>query len=71
VTDGTVVLVADDDPDYRLLVRLALDGAAGFAPVVVAADAAEAWSVARDLRPDVLLLDDSLPGAFDVAPDWR
>jgi CheY-like chemotaxis protein/anti-sigma regulatory factor (Ser/Thr protein kinase) len=72
MTDGTAprpitVLVVDDDPDYRLLVRLALDGAPGFAAVLEAADGAQAPSVAHDHRPDVLLLDVSLPGAFELA----
>jgi len=63
----TVVLVADDDPDYRLLVRLGLDGAAGFAPVLEAAGADEALDLAQRYAPDVLLLDVSLPGAFEAA----
>jgi len=66
-TGTTIVLVADDDPDYRLLVRLALEGAPGFGAVVEAADASETLSAAREHRPDVLVLDVLLPGAFDVA----
>ena len=57
----TTVLVADDDPDYRLLVRLALDGKA---EVLEAADADEMVAVVGRRRPDVVLLDVSLPGAF-------
>ena len=56
-----VVLVADDDPDYRLLVRLALDGEA---EVVEATGADEMVAVAGRVRPDVILLDVSLPGGF-------
>ena len=55
------VLVADDDPDYRLLVRLALDEGP---EVVEAADADELVEVAGRRRPDVILLDVSLPGGF-------
>ncbi|MGI8777255.1 MAG: ATP-binding protein [Acidimicrobiales bacterium] len=66
-TGTTTVLVADDDADYRLLVRLALDGAPGFAPVLEAADAAQTLSMATRHAPDVLLLDILLPGAFEVA----
>lgn len=57
----TTVLVADDDPDYRLLVRLALEG---YAEVLEASDAAELVAVATRRRPDVLMLDVSLPGGF-------
>jgi CheY-like chemotaxis protein/anti-sigma regulatory factor (Ser/Thr protein kinase) len=63
----TTVLVADHDSDYRLLVRLALDGTVGFAPVLAAADMAETMSVAEAARPDVILLEVSLPGAFEIA----
>jgi CheY-like chemotaxis protein len=62
----TTVLVVDPDPDYRLLVRLGLDGAEGFAPVREAADAAQAMELAADDAPDVVLINVSLPGAFDA-----
>jgi CheY-like chemotaxis protein len=62
----TTVLVVDDDPDYRLLVGLALDGSPGFAPVLAAADEAEGLSIVRHQAPDLLLLDVALPGAFDL-----
>jgi DNA-binding NarL/FixJ family response regulator len=64
----TRLLVAAPDPDYRLLVRLGLDGAPGFEPVVEAGDAEEAVALAGRNRPDVLLLDVSLPGAFAAVP---
>ena len=64
----TTVLVADDDPDYRLVVRLGLDGVPGFAPVLEAGDVEEALELTRRCRPDVLLLDVSLPGAFEALP---
>jgi DNA-binding response OmpR family regulator len=62
----TRVLVVDADPDYRLLVRLGLDGAAGYEPVLEAADAAEAREIAAATEPDVVLLSVSLPGVFDT-----
>ena len=61
----TVVLVADDDPDYRLLVRLGLDGEA---EVLEAGDGAELVEIAARRRPDVVLLDVSLPGGFEALP---
>jgi len=64
----TLVLVVDADPDYRLLVRLGLDGAEGFAPVLEADDAAQAIETAARVRPDVVLLAVSLPGAFEAMP---
>jgi CheY-like chemotaxis protein len=67
----TSLLVAAPDPDYRLLVRLGLDGASGFAPVLEAGDAEEAVELATRAVPDVLLLDVSLPGAFEAVPRLR
>lgn len=64
----TTLLVAAPDPDYRLLVRLALDGEPGFEPVLEAGDAEEAVDLAGRLAPDVLLLDVSLPGVFEALP---
>ncbi|MFP5317508.1 MAG: ATP-binding protein [Acidimicrobiia bacterium] len=61
------VLVADDDPDYRLMVRLGLHGAPGFAPALEAATAPELLEVAAAHRPDVVLLDVALPGGFEAA----
>ncbi|MDP1805174.1 MAG: response regulator, partial [Acidimicrobiales bacterium] len=64
----TKVLVVDADPDYRLLVRLGLDGAEGFASVIEAGDAETAVEVATATAPDVVLLDVSLPAAFETVP---
>lgn len=61
------VLVADDDPDYRLLVRLGLHGAPGLAPVLEAATAAEMVEAAQSHEVAVVLLDVSLPGGFEAA----
>ena len=56
------ILVVDDDPDIRRLAALALERLGGFR-VTVAASGAEALEVARGQRPDVVLLDVSMPGA--------
>src|ERR1700689_2584883 len=56
------ILVVDDDPDIRRIAALALERLGGF-PGPVAASGAEAFEVARGQRPDVVLLDVSMPGA--------
>lgn len=70
---STRVLVVDDDPDYRLLVRLALAGHSGFEVVAEAGDGAGAVTEALRHQPDVVLLDCTLPGldAFDALPRLR
>ncbi|WP_214404908.1 response regulator transcription factor [Pseudonocardia lacus] len=54
------VLIVDDHPSFRSIARrLLVDG--GFAVVGEAADGAGAISAARELHPDVVLLDVQLP----------
>lgn len=55
------VLVVDDVPDIRRLVRLALTRAGGFDVVGEAGDGAVAIVEASRLRPDIVLLDLSMP----------
>ena len=56
------VLVADDEDDIRLLVGLAV-GRAGCTVVASLADGAAALATARAERPDLVVLDVSMPGA--------
>jgi DNA-binding NarL/FixJ family response regulator len=67
------VLVVDDDPDYRWLVRLALEPGSGFEVVAEAGDGREAVAEAERARPDIVLLDCTMPGAdaFDALPGLR
>jgi DNA-binding NarL/FixJ family response regulator len=67
------VLVVDDDPDYRLLVRLALTRGSAFEVVAEAGDGGAAIVAAEREKPDIVLLDCTLPGAdaFDTLPALR
>ena len=66
------VLVVDDDPDYRFVVRLALAGS-GFEVVAEAGDGEAAVAEAERQQPDLVLLDCRMPGAdaFDILPALR
>jgi len=56
------VLVADDEEDIRLLVCLAVRKA-GCTVVAAVADGTQALTAARSERPDLVVLDVSMPGA--------
>ncbi|MDQ3914198.1 MAG: response regulator [Actinomycetota bacterium] len=60
------ILVVDDEPDLRLLVRMTLEGS-GYA-VEEASTAREALDRANEVKPALVLLDIRLPDAdgFDV-----
>jgi chemotaxis response regulator CheB len=55
------VLVVDDDPSIRMLLRIAFTVEEGFGEVREAADGAEAVRVCGEFRPDVVLLDFWMP----------
>jgi DNA-binding response OmpR family regulator len=67
VKDKLLVLVADDDPDIRQLVRLRLERS-GY-DVISAEDGVGALQLARDRSPDLAILDVSMPNmnGLDVA----
>jgi DNA-binding NarL/FixJ family response regulator len=54
-------LIADDDPDHRLLLRLALRRNKSFEVVGEATNGEEVVALGRDLKPDLILLDLSMP----------
>ena len=62
------VLIVDDHPSFRSTARMLLEDA-GYVVVGEAADGADGLRAARDLSPDVVLLDVNLPDidGFDVA----
>src|SRR5712691_9544111 len=59
-----LVLIADDDPDIRMLVRLRLERS-GYA-VVAARNGLEALQLAAECRPDLAILDVSMPGLSGI-----
>src|SRR6476659_854211 len=74
------VVVADDTPDMRLLLRVAMDRRTDVDLVAEAANGQEAIDLATALRPDLLVLDlampvldglSALPRLAEVAPDTR
>jgi DNA-binding NarL/FixJ family response regulator len=67
---ATRTLVVDDDPDQRALVRR-LFAQADLGPVAEAGDAEEALVVAAEHRPDLIVLDLSMPGrsGLEVLPE--
>ena len=66
----TRVLIADDSPAFRGLLRLALDGHDGFQVCGEASDAAAAVQLAVDESPDICLVDVRMPG-YGVAAAWE
>lgn len=74
------VLLADDTPDIRALLRLVLSRQEDFEVVAEAADGREAVALAQEHRPDLVLLDlampvmdglEAIPGVRAAAPDCR
>jgi len=63
MTHKTSILIVDDDNDLRKLLRLALDN--GRRVIHEADTALGGLQLARQLSPDILLLDIGLPGNFD------
>ena len=63
MTHKTSILIVDDDNDLRKLLRLALDN--GRRVLHEADTALGGLQLARQLSPDILLLDIGLPGNFD------
>lgn len=68
------VAVVEDEPLFRDLLRVALDGLPGFSVVATLGSAAEALTRIPQLRPDVVLLDVELgapPNGIEVARRLR
>lgn len=60
------VLVADDDPVWRLALCRTVEAADGLELVAACADGDEALAALREHRPDAAVLDREMPGAGGV-----
>lgn len=69
--DPVRVLIADDHAVVRDGLRSLIEAHAGLSVVGEASDGQEAWLRARQLLPDVLLLDLSMPGTSGVSAAER
>ena len=56
------VVVVDDDPDVRLMLRIGLQATGEFQVVAEAEDGAEAVALLEEMRPDCAVLDLHMPG---------
>lgn len=65
------VLVADDQPLLRHSLRLVIDGATDLTVVGEAATGIEAVARARELRPDIVLMDIRMPGGDGIEATGR
>jgi DNA-binding NarL/FixJ family response regulator len=65
------LVIADDDDDYRLLTRLAIDGAPDLVVCAEATTADELVDIVTASPPDLVLLDASLPGCLAASARMR
>jgi DNA-binding NarL/FixJ family response regulator len=60
------VIVADDEPDVRLLLRLQLQGVEGVEVVGEAGDGNQAVELCRSLQPDAIVMDLLMPRMMGI-----
>jgi DNA-binding NarL/FixJ family response regulator len=60
------IIVADDEPDVRLLLRLLLQGVPGVEVVGEAGDGVQALEQCRALRPDAIVMDLLMPKMMGI-----
>jgi DNA-binding NarL/FixJ family response regulator len=60
------IVVADDEPDVRLLLKLQLQGIPGIEVVGEAGDGVEALELCRSLRPDAVVMDLLMPKLMGI-----
>ena len=60
------VIVADDEPDVRLLLRLQLQGVPGIEVVGEVGDGVQALELCRELQPDAIVMDLLMPKMMGI-----
>ena len=60
------VIVADDEPDVRLLLRLQLQGVPGIEVVGEVGDGLQALELCRELQPDAIVMDLLMPKMMGI-----
>ena len=65
------VLVVDDQEPYRRAMQAVVEATIGFTVVGTAATGEDSVDVARDLRPELVLMDVNLPGIDGVEASRR
>ena len=60
------IVIADDEPDVRLLLRLQIQGVTGIEVVGEAGDGMEAIERCRELRPDAVVMDLLMPKMMGI-----
>jgi DNA-binding NarL/FixJ family response regulator len=68
---GIRILLADDEPMFRLGIRVVLDHEPDLVVVGEAADGAQVLQLAARCRPDVVLMDLRMPGMDGIAATHR
>ena len=66
VSGAVTLVIADDEPDVRLLLRLQLEAAGGFSVVGEAGDGVEVLDVCREARPDAVVMDLLMPKLMGI-----
>jgi DNA-binding NarL/FixJ family response regulator len=65
-TEPVRVVIADDDPDIRVLLRSLLDLDHRIEVVAEASDGEQALARFTEVRPEVLVLDERMPGLYGL-----
>jgi DNA-binding NarL/FixJ family response regulator len=61
MSEGIRILIADDEPEVRRVVRRALERSPRLHVVAEAPDGVKAWEYVKDLKPDIAIIDIGMP----------